>query len=151
MLTQLTHQEISLLLYALEGTESATVAGSVAEASCEEACPMVDHLAAMFGELTPEQRLINHLSNHLRDGMFACGFLEVAEKLQGAAAAIPSPEERLQMQQINRRLQTWSCEINFDAQESALLQRAFKRLPNAAWLSMPRTLWRLRKKLRAAA
>ena len=149
MQTQLTHQELSLLLYALEGAESAPVASSAAEPACEEACPIADHLEEMFGDLSPEKRLINHLNNHLREGMFECGLHEVIGKIQNSGAETVSPEDQLKIQQVNQRLSIWSCEIKFDDEERALLNRAFKRLPNAAWISMPRALWRLRKKIRA--
>jgi hypothetical protein len=151
MLAQLSHQEISLLLYALEGAESTPVASSAAEASCEEACPIVDHLDEMFGGLTPEKKLINHLNNHLRDALFECGMHEVIGKIQDGNPQTVSPEEWLKIQQVNQRLQTWSCEIKFDEAEKALLNKAFSRLPSAAWVSMPRTLWRLRKKIRSAS
>ena len=148
MMTQLSHQELSLLLFALEGVESATGANSAAEPSCEEACPIVDHLEDMFGALSPEKRLIGHLNNHLREGMLECGFLEVMDKIKANDVQTLSPDEQIKVQQVQERLQTWSCEIKFEDDERELLRQAFSRFPRAAWISMPRTLWRLRKKIR---
>jgi hypothetical protein len=147
MMTQLSHQELSLLLFALEGAEAAAVAGSAAEPSCEEACPVVDHLEEMFGAMSPEKRLISHLNNHLREAMMECGYLEVMEKIKEPEQAI-SADDRARIQQLNERLKAWSCEIKLEEGERELLNRAFARFPRAAWVSMPRTLWRLRKKLR---
>jgi hypothetical protein len=147
MMTQLSHQELSLLLFALEGAESAPVASSVAEPSCEEACPVVDHLEEMFGTITPEKKLISHLNNHLREGMLECGYLEVMDKIKDNPQTM-SAEDQFQLQQLNQRLKSWSCEIKFDDSEKELLNKAFGQFPRAAWVSMPRTLWRLRKKIR---
>jgi hypothetical protein len=147
MMTQLSHQELSLLLFALEGAEPAPVAHSVAEPSCEEACPVVDHLEEMFGTITPEKKLISHLNNHLREGMLECGYLEVMDKIKDNPQTM-SAEDQLQLQQLNERLKSWSCEIKFDDSEKELLNKAFGQFPRAAWVSMPRTLWRLRKKIR---
>ena len=151
MRTELSHQELSLLLYALEGAESAPVAGSASEASCEEACPIVDHLDEMFGDLTPEKRLINHLNNHLRDALFECGLHEVIGHLQSDNPQSVPSEERVKIREVEERLQSWSCEIKFDEAETQLLNKAFSRLPPGAWITMPRTLWRLRKKIRAGS
>ncbi|MEW6129043.1 MAG: hypothetical protein AB1757_18540 [Acidobacteriota bacterium] len=145
MLTKLSHQELNLLLFALEGAKAATVADSAAAPACEESCPIVDHLDEMFGEMTVERKLINHLNNHLREGMFECGFLEIADKIQ---APTLSAEDQLKLEQMNTRLRDWNCDINLEAEEKKLLHAAVNRLPRSAWLVMPKTLWRLRKKLR---
>jgi hypothetical protein len=149
MLTQLSHQELSLLLFALEGAESAPVASPAAEVSCEESCPIVDNIEEMLGGLSPEKKLINHLNNHLREGMLECGFLEVMDKVQGGDRQSVSSEDQLKIQQVNEKLQAWQCEIKFDDAERVLLNKAFSRIPGVAWISMPRTLWRLRKKIRS--
>lgn len=149
MLLELNHQELNLLLFSLEGAPLALTADSVAEPSCEDACPVVDHLGEMFGAMTPEKKLVNHLNNHLREGMLECGFLEVADKLRSGDPAQLSPEDQAKFQQANERLLGWRCAINFDEGERRHLREAFARLPRSAWLVMPRTLWRLRKKLRA--
>jgi hypothetical protein len=148
MMTQLSHQELSLLLFALEGAGSATGAGSAAEPSCEEACPVVDHLEEMFGAQSPEKRLINHLNNHLREGMLECGFLEVMDKIKAGDPQTLTLDEQRKVQQVQDRLKTWSCKIKFEDDERELLGKAFSRFPHTAWISMPRTLWRLRKKIR---
>jgi hypothetical protein len=147
MMTQLSHQELSLLLFALEGAEPAPVASSAAEPSCEDACPVVDHLEEMFGTLTPEKKLISHLNNHLREGMLECGYLEVMDKITDQSQEM-SAEDQVKLQQLNEKLQHWSCEIKFDDSEKELLNKAFGQFPRTAWIAMPRTLWRLRKKLR---
>jgi hypothetical protein len=147
MMTQLSHQELSLLLFALEGAEPAPVAGSAPEPSCEEACPVVDHLEEMFGTISPEKKLISHLNNHLREAMLECGYLEIMDKITGNPQMMPA-EDQLQIQRMNEKLKYWSCEIKFDDSEKELLNKAFGQFPRAAWISMPRTLWRLRKKLR---
>lgn len=148
MMTQLSHQELSLLLFALEGAESAPVASSAAEPSCEEACPVVDHLEEMFGAQSPEKRLVSHLNNHLREGMLECGFLEVMDKIKAGDLQPLTTEDQMKVQQVQDRLKTWNCEIKFEEDERELLRKAFSRFPHAAWISMPRTLWRLRKKIR---
>jgi hypothetical protein len=147
MLTKLSHQELNILLFALEGAKPAPVAVSTSEHSCEDACPIVDHLDEMFGEMTLERKLINHLNNHLREGMFECGFLEVMDKMNAEEL---SSEDQMKIQQVNERLQTWQCEISFNVDEKKLLNAVFSRLPRSAWLTMPKTLWQLKKKLRAA-
>jgi hypothetical protein len=144
---KLSHQDLNILLFALEGAKPAPVAVSTSEHTCEDACPIVDHLDEMFGEMTAERKLVNHLNNHLREGMFECGFLEVMDKLNAEQL---SQEDLLKVQQVNGRLQSWHCEINFNADETSLLQEAFSRLPRSAWVTMPRTLWQLRKKLRTS-
>jgi hypothetical protein len=150
MMTQLSHQELSLLLFALEGAEAkAAAVTTAAEPSCEEACPVVDHLEEMFGKQSPEKRLISHLNNHLREGMLECGYLEVMDKIKDPGQTI-SADDRLRLDQLNERLKGWHCEIKFDEAERELLNKAFARFPRAAWVSMPRTLWRLRKKLRGS-
>ncbi len=147
-MTRLSHQELSLLLYALEGVKSATGANFAAEPSCEEACPIVDHLEEMFGKLSPEKRLVGHLNNHLREGMLECGFLEVMNKIKASDPQTLTMDDQIKVQQVQERLKTWSCEIKFEDDERELLRQAFSRFPRAAWISMPRTLWRLRKKIR---
>jgi hypothetical protein len=143
---KLSHQELNILLFALEGAKPATVAVSTSEHACEDACPIVDHLDEMFGEITVEKKLVNHLNNHLRDGMFECGFLEVVDKM---SAEQLSSADQLKVQQVNERLKDWHCDINFNPDEKKLLNEVFLRLPRSAWLTMPKTLWQLKKKLRA--
>lgn len=143
---ELSHQELNILLFALEGAKPATVATSASEHACEDACPIVDHLDEMFGEMTVEKKLANHLNNHLREGMFECGFLEVMDKINAERL---SSEEQMKIQQVNERLKDWQCEINFNDEEKKLLNEVFARLPRSAWLTMPKTLWQLKKKLRA--
>src|SRR5215210_5871905 len=124
MMTQLSHQELSLLLFALEGAEPLPVAASAAEPSCEEACPVVDHLEEMFGAQSPEKRLISHLNNHLREGMLECGFLEVMDKIKAGDLQPLTTDERMKVQRVQERLKTWSCEIKFEEDERELLRKA---------------------------
>jgi hypothetical protein len=150
MMTQLSHQELSLLLFALEGAEATAAAGSAAEPSCEEACPVVDHLEEMFGTMSPEKKLISHLNNHLREAMLECGYLEVMDKINKDPGQSISADDQRRIDQLNEKLKGWQCEIKFDDGERELLNKAFARFPRVAWVSMPRTLWRLRKKLRGS-
>jgi hypothetical protein len=147
MLTKLSHQELNILLFALEGEKAAPVAVSGSEHSCEDACPIVDHLDEMFGEMTVERKLVNHLNNHLREGMFECGFLEVMDKMKAVEL---SSEDQMKIQQVNERLKDWHCEISFNTDEKKILNEVFARLPRTAWLTMPKTLWQLKKKLRTS-
>jgi hypothetical protein len=147
MQTKLSHQELNILLFALEGAKPAPVAVSGSEHNCEDACPIVDHLDEMFGELTVEKKLINHLNNHLREGMFECGFLEVMDKMNAVEL---SSEDQMKIQQVNERLKVWQCEISFNTDEKKILNDVFSHLPRTAWLTMPKTLWQLKKKLRTS-
>lgn len=137
------------MLFALEGAEARAATTMAAEPSCEDACPVVDHLEEMFGKPSPEKRLISHLNNHLREGMLECGYLEVMNKITDPAQAL-SADDQQRFEQLNERLKRWHCEIKFDEAEKELLNKAVARFPRAAWVSMPRTLWRLRKKLRGS-
>ena len=145
---ELNHQELNILLFALEGAPETAAMTPAAEPSCEESCPVVDHFDELFGGLPPEKKLANHLNNHLREGMLECGFLEVMETVRKGNPHEVSREDQLKLQQVNERLQGWRCEINLDDDERQRLREAFARVPRSAWVTMPRTLWRLRKKLR---
>ena len=150
MVILLTHQELSLLVFALEGPEPAN--GPASPPSCEEACPVASHIEDLFlpESISPEKQLLRHLNNHLREAFLECGMLEL---MSAGGQALPgnlSPEHREKLSQVNSRLGRWSCEIEVGSSERRLLIEAFARLPRGAWLSMPRTLWRLRKKLKAS-
>jgi hypothetical protein len=60
-----------------------------------------------------------------------------------------SSEDRAKMQRANERLRVWQCEIKLDAADLGLLRESLASLPRSAWIAMPRTMWRLRKKLKA--
>ena len=150
MATELSHQELSLLVFALEGAEVQN--GSASSASCEEACPVVEHFEELFaGEaIPPEKQLVRHLNNHLREALLECGMLDVIDS-DGYNHSQPlPPETQINLQRMNARLSGWTCEVSIDSAERRLLYEALSRLPRSAWLSMPRTMWRLRKKLKAS-
>ena len=147
MPTTLSHDEISLLLFALQGGASAAIPDPE---SCEEACPVVESVEELLcgGQLDAQQQLVRHLNNHLREAMIECGVFELmAADQQGAAP--PRVEETVRFQQVNKRLAAWSCEIRFDEAERKLLHESLSRLPHSSWVMMPRMMWRLRKKLKA--
>jgi hypothetical protein len=150
MATDLTHQELSLLVFALEGPDLKDGAGS--SASCKEACPVVEHFEELFGgeAMPPEKQLVRHLNNHLREALLECGMLEVIGTVEHNHSQPLSPEAQVNLQRMNARLSDWRCEVSIDPAERRMLYEALSRLPRSAWLSMPRTMWRLRKKLKAS-
>ena len=143
----LSHNEISLLLFALQGGAAAPVPDAD---SCEEACPVVESVEELLcgGQLDPRQQLVRHLNNHLREAMIECGMFELMAAAQPGAAQSPSVEDPTKLQQVNQRLAAWSCEIKLDDTERRVLHESLSRLPRSSWVMMPRTMWRLRKKLR---
>ena len=149
MATDLTHRELSLLVFALEGADSQN--GPPASASCEEACPVADHFEELFGgaAIPPEKQVVRHLNNHLREALLECGMLEVIGAVEHQPSQPLSAQDQLNLQRMNERLSNWRCEINFDPAERRMLFQALSRLPRSAWLSIPRTIWRLRRKLKA--
>jgi hypothetical protein len=136
---ELNHQELNILLFALEGAPAAAAVTPGAEPSCEESCPVVDHFDELFGGLTAEKKLANHLNNHLREGMLECGFLDVMETIRKGIAQEISGEDQLKLQQVNERLQGWRCEINLDDDERRRLRAAGAHGPRNAWGPLPRT------------
>ena len=145
MLVEFSHKELSLLLFALEGAAASPQAQSP---SCEESCPVVENLDDLFGAggLSHEKKLARHLNNHLREGLVECGMFEVLAL--GPVQSL-SEQQQSRLKQANTRLENWSCKIELVADDRELLRAALARLPGSAWATMPRTLWRLRKKLRA--
>jgi hypothetical protein len=75
--------------------------------------------------------------------LIECGVFELI-----ASKGNRSGEQQVRLQEANERLKTWRCEIKLDAADFELLRSALGRLPRSAWLAMPRTLWRLRRKLK---
>lgn len=149
MLTEFSHQELSLLLFSLDG--GAQPAPEYREApSCEDSCPVVENIEDLLGSdnLTHDKKLARHLSNHLREGLIECGMFELMatnDRDQGHAL---SSEDQMKLHQANQRLKNWRCEIKLDSQDRQLLRDALSRLPRSAWFAMPAALWRLRKKLK---
>ena len=148
-LTEFSHQELTLLMFALDGGDASGQNGERAP-SCEDACPVVENLEQALGgrRLTPEKHLAQHINNHLREGMLECGMLDFVG--QGSDPN-PSEEERVKLIEVGERLRNWTCSIRLEEAERLLLLDAFSRLPRAAWVSMPRAMWRLRKKLKKRA
>ena len=145
LLVELSHKELSLLVFALEG--AAAGAGPQAR-SCEESCPVVENLEDLFGAggLSHEKKLARHLNNHLREALVECGMFEL---LALGAGQSFSEDQQSKLQRANERLDNWSCKIELAADDRELLRAALARLPGSAWVSMPRTLWRLKKKLKS--
>jgi hypothetical protein len=146
---EFSHEELSLMLFALEGGR-ADEAGA-GEPSCEEACPIADHIEEMFAAhpLPPGQQLARHLNNHMREALIESGMLELIPHLKPGPAPALTAEDQAKVRQANERLKLWSCKIKLDGADKNMLSEAVSRLPRSAWLMMPRTLWRLRKKLKA--
>ena len=144
----LSHDEISLLLFALEGGEAAPMPDA---ASCEEACPVVESVEELLcgGKLDPEQQLVRHLNNHLREALIESGMFELMAATQPGAAPALSVQDPMKHQQVNDRLSAWTCQIKLDDPERRLLYESLARLPRSSWITMPRIMWRLRKKLKA--
>jgi hypothetical protein len=145
--TTLTHNEITLLLFALEGGTAAAIPD---EESCEEACPVVESVEELLcgGQLDPRQQLVRHLNNHLREAMIDCGMFELMAAAQAGGSQGPPPEDPLKLHQVNQRLAAWSCQIKLDESERGVLSESLSRLPRSSWVTNPRLRWRLRKKLR---
>ena len=145
--TTLSHDEISLLLFALQGGVSAAIPDAE---SCEEACPVVESVEELLcgGQLDARQQLVRHLNNHLREAMIECGVFELMAAA-GQSTAQQVVEKPMEPQQINQRLAVWNCEIKLDEEERKLLHASLSRLPRSSWVMMPRMMWRLRKKLKA--
>ena len=146
--TTLSHDEISLLLFALQGGAAAPLPDAQ---SCEEACPVVESVEELLcgGTLDRQQQLVRHLNNHLREAMIECGMFEVMAAAQPGAAKPVSIEDPIKLQQVNQRLAAWTCNIKLDDTERRLLRESLSRLPRSSWVMMPRTMWRLRKKMKA--
>jgi len=145
---ELSHQELSLLLFALEGDAAQA---SDRAPSCEEACPVAENLGELFGAhtLPHEKQLARHLGNHLREALVESGMFELMGAGAAGAARHASIEGQAKLREVNERLRQWRCRIKLGEPDRKMLSEAMSRLPRSAWISMPRTLWRLKKKLKA--
>jgi hypothetical protein len=145
--TTLSHDELSLLLFALQGGAAASVPDAD---SCEEACPVIESVEELLcgGQLDTQQQLVRHLNNHLREAMIECGMFELMAAQAGGAQPVPI-EDPVKLQQVSQRLAAWTCQIRLDDAERRLLRESLSRLPRSSWLMMPRMMWRLRKKMKA--
>ena len=143
--TILSYHEISLLLFTLEGVKALSVPDA---SSFGEACPVVESVEELLcgGTLEPKQQVVRHLNNHLREALIECGMFELMASDQRGAA--PSVEAQMKLQQVNERLSQWTCQIKLEDAERRLLNESLSRLPRSSWITMPRTMWRLRKKLK---
>jgi hypothetical protein len=146
--TKLSHHEISLLLFALQGGEAAPMPDA---ASCEEACPVVESVEELLcgGKLDLKQQLVRHLNNHLREALIESGMFELMAATQPSARQAESVEDPMKFQHVNDRLAGWTCQIKLDDPERRLLYESLSLLPRSSWVTMPRIMWRLRKKLKA--
>jgi hypothetical protein len=143
----LTYNEISLLLFALEGGTAAPVPYAD---SCEEACPIIESVEELLcgGTIDSHQQLVRHLNNHLREAMIECGMFELMATAQPAGTQQLPMEETANLQVVNEKLAEWTCKLKLEEPERQLLSNSLARLPKSSWITMPRLLWRLRKKLK---
>jgi hypothetical protein len=147
--TTLSHDEISLLLFALQGGEAAPMPDA---SSCEEACPVVESVEELLcgGELNREQQLVRHLNNHVREALIESGIFELMAAERNGNGQTFSAEQQAKLNLANQRLKQWNSDVRLTNDERQLLAGALRRrVPRSAWLMMPRTLWSLKKKLRA--
>ncbi|HXU08501.1 MAG TPA: hypothetical protein VN743_05855 [Blastocatellia bacterium] len=139
------HYEISLLLFALQGGNAAPMPDA---SECEEACPVIESVEELLcgGSLDREQQLVRHLNNHLREALIECGLFEfmASHSREGSL----SNQDQAHLEQANARLMRWSCDIKLDREDRGLLLDSLSRLPRSSWLTMPRTMWRLRRNLK---
>lgn len=145
--TELSHRELSLLLFALQGGEDAAMPDA---SSCEEACPVVESVEELLcrGTLDPKQQLVRHLNNHLREGLIECGMFELMASAEPRGEQTFTIEHQAKLQQINAQLSAWSCQIKLDDAERRILYESLSSLPWSSWITMPRTLWKLKSELR---
>jgi len=144
---ELSHNEISLLVFAIEGGNAAPIPDA---SSCEEACPVVESVEELLcgGAIDVKQQLVRHLNNHLREGLIECGMFELMAAQSSSTAS--SPEAETQLQRASEQLAAWTCQIKLDGEERRLLHDALSRLPRSSWITMPKTMWRLSRKLKRA-
>lgn len=143
---ELSHNEISLLLFALEGGSAAPMPDA---SSCEEACPVIESVEELLcgGKIDPKQQLVRHLNNHLREGLIETGMFELMAAAQPGGVQAASIDDAAKVQQVNERLSRWTCQIKLEDPERELLYESVSRLPRSSWVTMPRMMWRLRKKI----
>jgi len=142
---ELSHNEISLLLFALEGSNAAPIPDA---SSCEEACPVIESVDELLcgGKLDPRRQLVRHLNNHLREGLIECGMFELmAARPVGAQS--PSVEDQAKLQLVDDRIAQWKCGIKLDHAERRVLRESLSSLPWSSWITMPRMLWNLKRKI----
>jgi hypothetical protein len=143
---ELSHNEISLLVFAIEGGNAAPIPDA---SSCEEACPVVENVEELLcgGTIDPKQQLVRHLNNHLREGLIECGMFELMAAQSGS---VLSADAETKLQRANAQLAAWTCQIKLDDEERRLLYEALSLLPRSTWITMPKTMWILSRKLKRA-
>jgi hypothetical protein len=143
----LTYNEISLLLFALQGGAAAPVPNAD---SCEEACPVIESVEELLcgGTIDSQQQLVRHLNNHLREAMIDCGMFELMATAQPGATEQVQIEDTSKLEVVNERLAQWTCDIKLEQPEIRMLSGSLSRLPKTSWITMPRAMWRLSKKLK---
>ena len=146
--TTFSHDELSLLLFALQGGVAATAPDP---SSCEEACPVVESVEELLcgGTIDSQQQLVRHLNNHLREAMIETGMFELMASAHGGSVPSELNEDPMKLQEVNRRLSAWTCQIKLNEAERRLLSESLSSLPRSSWVMMPRMMWRLKKKVRA--
>lgn len=144
---ELSHNEISLLLFALEGGNAAPLPDA---SSCEEACPVIERVEELLcgGKLDPKQQLVRHLNNHLREALIECGMFELMAAAKPGGAQSLSIEVQAKLQRVNDRIAQWKCGIKLDDAERQVLRESLSSLPRSSWITMPRMMWRIVKKLK---
>jgi len=65
----------------------------------------------------------------------------------GATQRVPV-EDTAKLQLVNEKLAHWTCEIRLEEPERQLLSGSLAQLPKSSWITMPRAMWRLRRKLK---
>jgi hypothetical protein len=145
---ELSHDEISLLLFALEGGSAAPMPEAL---SCEEACPVIESVEELLcgSKIDPKQQLVRHLNNHLREGLIETGMFELMAAAQPVGAQGALIDDARKLQQVNERLSRWTCQIKLEDPERQLLYESISRLPRSSWVTMPKMLWRLKRKLKS--
>lgn len=144
---RLSHEEISILLFALQGGQAAPAPDA---SSCEEACPVAESLEDLLcgGKIDPEHQLVRHLNNHVREALIDSGMFELMAASNGSPVEQPGEDQLSKLNLANQRLRQWSSAIKLNQNEKTLLFEALARMPWSAWLMMPRTLWKLKRKLK---
>jgi hypothetical protein len=142
---EFSHHELSLALFALEGGAAPRVPEDPCSTASED-CPIVEQLEETFGwrGLSPAERLAHHLSKHLRQAWVDVGLLDLRKDEDLHIG-------KSEMSKLEKRMEGWHCNLVLEAPDCDLLCEAIAKLPRSAWIAMPRTMWRLKKKLRRKA
>jgi hypothetical protein len=78
------------------------------------------------------------------------GIFELMAAARNGNGQALSAEQQARLNLANQQLKQWNCDVRLTSDERKVLADALRRrVPRSAWLMMPRTLWSLKKKLRA--